>query len=114
MDEIDNTSLERGASNDITRLRWRLKVLENTIARLMIENVRLRNGRAAGCETVACDETSAPANAAMQGRDAKATLWAVDQHCRSLLKHGEPSEETRRHLEEIREMLRERPGLLDD
>ena len=53
-------------------------------------------------------------NAAMQGADAKATLWAVDQHCRSILKHGEPSEETRRHLEEIREMLRERPGLLDD
>lgn len=53
-------------------------------------------------------------NAAMQGRDAKATLWAVDQHCRSILKHGEPSDETRRHLEEIREMLRERPGLLDD
>jgi hypothetical protein len=52
--------------------------------------------------------------AAMQGREAKATLWAVDQHCRSTLKHGEPSEETRRHLEEIREMLRERPGLLDD
>ena len=52
--------------------------------------------------------------AAMQGRDAKATLWAVDQHCRSLLKHGEPSEETRRHLEEIREMLRDKPGLLDD
>ena len=52
--------------------------------------------------------------AAMQGRDAKATLWAVDQYCRNILKHGEPSEETRRHLEEIRELLRERPGLLDD
>ena len=52
--------------------------------------------------------------AAMQGREAKAALWAVDQHCRSILKHGEPSEETRRHLEEIRELLRERPGLLDD
>ena len=53
-------------------------------------------------------------NAAMQGRDAKATIWAVDQHCRSILKHGEPSEETRQHLEHIREILRERPGLLDD
>jgi hypothetical protein len=52
--------------------------------------------------------------AAMQGADAKAVIWAVDQHCRSILKHGEPSEETRRHLEEIRETLRERPGLLDD
>ena len=53
-------------------------------------------------------------NAAMQGGDAKAVIWAVDQYCRGVLKHGEPSPETRRHLEEIRETLRERPGLLDD
>jgi hypothetical protein len=53
-------------------------------------------------------------NAAMQGREAKAAIWAVDQHCRSILKHGEPSEETRRQLEQIRDLLRERPGLLDD
>jgi len=52
-------------------------------------------------------------NAAMQGADAKATIWQVDQYCRGVLKHGEPSAETRRHLEEIRETLRERPGLLD-
>jgi hypothetical protein len=52
--------------------------------------------------------------AAMQGADAKAAIWQVDQHCRSILKHGEPSEETRQQLEQIREMLRERPGLLDD
>ena len=52
-------------------------------------------------------------DAAMQGADAKAVLCAVDQHCRSILKHGEPSEETRQQLEQIREMLRERPGLLD-
>ena len=59
MDEIDNTLLARGADNDITRLRWRLKISENIIARLMVENVRLRNGRVASCETVACDEMSA-------------------------------------------------------
>jgi hypothetical protein len=52
--------------------------------------------------------------AAMQGADAKAAIWAVDQHCRGVLKHGEPSEETRQQLEQIRELLRERPGLLDD
>jgi hypothetical protein len=52
--------------------------------------------------------------AAMQGADAKSVLWQVDQYCREVLKHGEPSAETRRHLEEIRETLRERPGLLDD
>ena len=52
--------------------------------------------------------------AAMQGRDAKATIWDVDQYCRGLLKHGSLSAESRQALEEIREMLRERPGLLDD
>lgn len=53
-------------------------------------------------------------NAAMQGGAAKATIWAVDQYCRTILKHGEPSDDERRHLDRIREMLRERPGLLDD
>ena len=59
-------------------------------------------------------DEQAELTAAMQGREAKTVIWAVDQHCRSILKHGEPSEETRRHLEEIREMLRDKPGLLDD
>lgn len=53
-------------------------------------------------------------NAAMQGREAKATLWDVDQFCRRIVKHGEPSAESRQLLERIREILRERPGLLDD
>ena len=53
-------------------------------------------------------------NSAMQGAVAKAAIWQVDQYCRGVLKHGEPSAETRRHLEEIRDMLRDRPGLLDD
>jgi hypothetical protein len=52
MDEIDNTSLERGASNDITRLRWQLKIRENIIGRLVAENQRLRDGAVTGCETV--------------------------------------------------------------
>ena len=30
-------------------------------------------------------------NAAMQGREAKAVIWAVDQHCRNILKYGEPN-----------------------
>ena len=53
-------------------------------------------------------------DAARQGSEAKACLWAVDQYCRSVCKHGEPSAEVRKHLEWIRDMLRERPGLLDD
>jgi hypothetical protein len=52
MDKKDNTLLERGADNDITRLRWRLKICENTIARLVAENERMRNGAAESCETV--------------------------------------------------------------
>jgi len=53
-------------------------------------------------------------DAAMQGRDAKSAIWDVDQFCRRILKYGEPSGETRELLERIRNMLRERPGLLDD
>jgi hypothetical protein len=53
-------------------------------------------------------------NAAMQGRDAKSVIWEVDQYCRTILKHGEPSDDERRHLGRIRDILRERPGLLDD
>ena len=53
-------------------------------------------------------------NAAMQGGAAKATLWAVDQYCRGILKHGSQGDLVAMHLETIREMLRERPGLLDD
>jgi hypothetical protein len=33
------------------------------------------------------------------------TLWDIDQRCRSLLKHGDPSDETARLAEEIRGMI---------
>jgi hypothetical protein len=59
-------------------------------------------------------EEQAELDAAMQGRDAKSVIWDVDQYCRTILKHGEPSDNERRHLERIRDILRERPGLLDD
>jgi hypothetical protein len=52
MNEKDNTLLERGADSDIVRLRWRLKIRENIIGRLVAENERLRNGAAAARETV--------------------------------------------------------------
>ena len=42
---------------------------------------------------------------ATQGRAAKSTLCDIDQRLRSLLKHGEPSEETARLAEEIRGMI---------
>ena len=53
--------------------------------------------------------------AALQGTAAKSCLWEIDQRLRSLLKHGSPSEETRRLAEEIRGMIRESPErLLED
>ena len=43
--------------------------------------------------------------AASQGRAAKIALWDIDQRLRSLLKHGEPTEEEARLAEEIRAMI---------
>ena len=53
-------------------------------------------------------------NAAMQGRDAKSTIWEVDQYCRGIIKLGSQGDLVAMHLETIRDILRERPGLLDD
>ena len=44
-------------------------------------------------------------DAARLGREALATLWHIDQHCRSILKHGEPSESEERLAEQIRSMI---------
>lgn len=44
-------------------------------------------------------------DAAIHGREALTVLWEVDQRCRSLLKHGEPTEEQAKLAEEIREMI---------
>ena len=49
-------------------------------------------------------------DAARLGRAACGTLWDIDQRCRSLVKHGEPSEAEERLAEEIREMIREGCG----
>jgi hypothetical protein len=48
-------------------------------------------------------------DAARLGRDALSCLWEIDQRCRSLLKHGEPTPEERTLAEEIRRMI---PGEL--
>ena len=48
-------------------------------------------------------------DAARQGMEAKQTLWQIDQRCRGLCKHGEPTAEERRLAEEIRAMI---PGEL--
>jgi hypothetical protein len=44
-------------------------------------------------------------DAARLGREALTTLFEIDQGCRSLIKHGTPSDETRRLAEEIRAMI---------
>jgi len=46
-------------------------------------------------------------DAARLGRSALATLWDIDQHCRGIIKHGDPSEETRELAEAIRGMISE-------
>lgn len=50
-------------------------------------------------------------DAARTGSEARRVLWEIDQHCRNLLKYGEPSGETREFAERIREMI---PGDLLD
>ena len=47
--------------------------------------------------------------AARLGREALSVLWDIDQRCRSLCKHGEPTPEARAFAEEIRAMIRESP-----
>jgi hypothetical protein len=44
-------------------------------------------------------------DAARLGRKALLTLWEIDQHCRSIIKHGEPTPEQRRLAEEVRAMI---------
>jgi hypothetical protein len=44
-------------------------------------------------------------DAARLGRDALLALWEIDQHCRAIVKHGDPSDETRELAEAIRGMI---------
>ena len=44
-------------------------------------------------------------DAARLGRSALSVLWHIDQHCRSVVKHGEPTPEERRLAEQIRAMI---------
>jgi hypothetical protein len=55
--------------------------------------------------TYTLPDEQAEFDAARLGRAALTTLWEIDQHCRSLLKHGEPTPEERRLAEQIRAMI---------
>ena len=50
-------------------------------------------------------------DAAMQGGAARLLLWEIDQHCRSVLKYGEPQPETRVLADAIRQMILNDPGV---
>ena len=55
--------------------------------------------------TYTLPDEQAEYDAARLGRQALSVLWEIDQRCRSLVKHGEPSEETERLAEQIRSMI---------
>jgi hypothetical protein len=42
---------------------------------------------------------------ALAGREALIALELIDNRCRAIIKHGEPSEEAARILEEIRRLI---------
>lgn len=44
-------------------------------------------------------------DAAIHGRDALTALWEIDQRMRSLLKHGDPTDEESALAEEVRAMI---------
>lgn len=52
-------------------------------------------------------------DAARQGSEAKAAIRSVDQYCRNIIKHGSQGDLVAMHLETIRDMLRETPGLVE-
>lgn len=59
--------------------------------------------------TFALPDEQGDFDAARLGRQALLVLREIDQHCRSLVKHGEPPQEVRELAEEIRRMI---PGEL--
>ena len=55
--------------------------------------------------TYTLPDEQAAYDAARLGSEALATLWEIDQHCRSLLKYGEPTSEEQALAEQIRAMI---------
>lgn len=49
--------------------------------------------------------------AAVEGQAARSLIWEIDQHCRGLIKHGDLPEEIDRHLQEIRDLIRNAHGI---
>ena len=59
----------------------------------------------------ALPEEQSEFTAAVEGQAARSLIWDIDQHCRGLIKHGDLPEEFDRHLQEIREMIRNAHGI---
>jgi hypothetical protein len=55
------------------------------------------------------DEEEHAFKAALYGSPMKNILWEIDQYCRNLLKHGDPSDETQALAAHIRSLVRELP-----
>jgi hypothetical protein len=50
-------------------------------------------------------------DAAREGSAARSLIWAIDQHCRSVMKHGNPDAATRAFAGDIRQMILDEPGV---
>jgi hypothetical protein len=50
-------------------------------------------------------------DAAREGQAARSLIWAIDQHCRSLLKHGSPDAAARVLAADIRQMILDEAGV---
>jgi hypothetical protein len=53
-------------------------------------------------------------DAAREGSAARSLIWAIDQHCRSILKHGSPDAATRVLASDIRQMILDEAGVTLD
>ena len=64
--------------------------------------------------TYSLPEEQAEYDAAREGSAARSRIWAIDQHCRSLLKHGNPDAATRVLAADIRQMILDEAGVTLD
>ena len=61
--------------------------------------------------TYTLPDEQADFDAAREGQAARSLIWAIDQHCRSVMKHGNPQPETRLLADAIRQMILDEPGV---
>ena len=61
--------------------------------------------------TYTLPEEQSDFDAAREGQAARSLIWAIDQHCRSVMKHGNPQPETRLLADAIRQMILDEPGV---